>query len=288
MIRSPIITVMTDAVMKAARSLKRDFGEVENLQVSRKGPGNFVSAADIRAEEILRGALEKARPGYGFVLEEGGIVEGPDRTHRWHVDPLDGTTNFLHGIPHFCLSVGLERDGQPVAGVIYDPIKDELFIAERGQGAYLNNRRIRVAARREMVDAVAYCGLPHLGRPAHPRFLAELTLVMTSVAGLRRMGAAALDLAYVACGRADIYWERDIKTWDMAAGLVLLREAGGTVSDCDGGPDPMTTLSVCAGNEILHREFITLLKGASRQPKAVLPAVAPAPAPNPGATADRA
>ena len=269
MIRSPIMSVMTDAVMKAARSLKRDFGEVENLQVSRKGPANFVSAADTRAEEILRGALERARPDYGLVLEEGGVVIGPDKTHRWHVDPLDGTTNFLHGIPHFCISVGLEREGVPVAGVIYDPIKDEMFVAERGKGAYMNNRRIRVAARREMAEAVVYCGLPHLGRPAHPRFLAEMTGVMTAAAGLRRMGAAALDMAYVAAGRADIYWERDIHSWDIAAGLVLVREAGGFATDCDGGADPLATSSVCAGNEVLHAALLRMIKTAAR----------PAPAP---------
>ena len=169
-----------------------------------------------------------------------------------------------NGIPHFCLSVGLEREGAIVAGVIYDPIKDEMFVAERGKGAFVNNRRLRVAGRRETEDAVAYCGLPHLGRPAHPHFLAELASVMTRFAGLRRMGAAALDMAYVAAGRADVYWERDIKTWDMAAGLVLIREAGGFVSDCDGGPDPMTTLSVCAGNEILQRELLALLAVSGR------------------------
>lgn len=264
MIRSPLMTVMTDAVTKAARSLRRDFGEVENLQVSRKGPANFVSAADTRAEEILRGALEKARPGYGFALEEGGIVEGTDKAHCWHVDPLDGTTNFLHGIPHFCISVGLEREGVPVAGVIYDPIKDEMFIAERGKGAFLNNRRIRVAARREMAEAVVYCGLPHLGRPAHRTFIAELAAVMSVSAGLRRFGAAALDLAYVAAGRADAFWERNLNSWDMAAGLVLVREAGGFVSDCEGGEAPLDTGSVCAGNEPLHTAMLALLKKAAR------------------------
>jgi myo-inositol-1(or 4)-monophosphatase len=264
MIRSPLISVMTDAVSKAARSLRRDFGEVENLQVSRKGPANFVSAADHRAEEILRGALEKARPGYGFALEEAGIVEGTDKSHRWHVDPLDGTTNFLHGIPHFCISVGLEREGVPVAGVIFDPIKDEMFVAERGQGAFLNNRRLRVAARREMAEAVIYCGLPHLGRPAHRTFLAELSAVMAAAAGLRRMGAAALDLAYVAAGRADGYWERDIQTWDMVAGLALVREAGGFVSDCDGRDAPLETGSVCAGNDAIQPALLALLKRAAR------------------------
>ena len=173
MIRSPLMTVMTDAVMKAARSLKRDYGEVENLQVSRKGPGDFVTAADRKAESVLREALEKARPNYGFVMEEGGVIQGSDTSHRWYIDPLDGTTNFLHSIPHFCISVGLERDGQIVAGVIYDPIKDELFIAERGAGAFLNNRRIRVAARRQIGDAVVACGIPQIGRGSHPRVLKE-------------------------------------------------------------------------------------------------------------------
>src|ERR671921_602580 len=169
MIRSPLMTVMTDAVMKASRSLKRDFGEVENLQVSRKGPGDFVTATDRKAEKILREALEKARPGYGLVMEEEGVVVGTDPSHRWHIDPLDGTTNFLHGLPQCASSVGLERECQVVAGVIYDPAKDELFIAERGKGAYLNNRRIRVAARTEVPDAVVACGLPHIGRGNHTR-----------------------------------------------------------------------------------------------------------------------
>ena len=264
MIRSPLMTVMTEAVMKAARSLKRDFGEVENLQVSRKGPGDFVSAADRKAEAILRDALRKARPGYGLVMEEEGIIEGPDKTHRWHVDPLDGTTNFLHGVPHFCISVGLEREGQAVAGVIYDPVKDEMFLAERGKGAYLNNRRLRVSARREMADALVICGLPHLGRPAHPQFLREMTLVMGACAGLRRLGSAALDLAYVAAGRADVYWERSLNSWDMAAGLVIVREAGGFASDADGGSDPLVARSVACGNEVLHGELVALLRQANR------------------------
>ncbi len=169
MINSPLMTVMVDAVRKAARGLKRDFGEIENLQVSRKGPGNFVSAADRKAEDVLREALMKARPGYGLILEETGNVEGTDKSHTWHVDPLDGTTNFLHGIPHFAISVGLERDGQIVAGVIYDPIKDELFIAERGKGAYLNNRRLRVSGRQDLSDAVVAYGTPYLGRGSHGR-----------------------------------------------------------------------------------------------------------------------
>jgi myo-inositol-1(or 4)-monophosphatase len=262
MIRSPLMTVMTDAVMKASRSLKRDFGEVENLQVSRKGPGDFVSAADRKAEKILREALEKARPGYGLVMEESGVVEGTDPSHRWHIDPLDGTTNFLHGLPQFAISVGLEREGQVVAGVIYDPAKDELFIAERGKGAYLNNRRIRVAARTDMADAVVTCGMPHIGRGDHGLFLRETASVMGHVGGMRRLGAAALDLAYVACGRVDAYWERGLSTWDIAAGILMIREAGGFVSDADGGSDPLAKGSVACGNEIIHRELLKLLKSA--------------------------
>jgi myo-inositol-1(or 4)-monophosphatase len=262
MIRSPLMTVMTDAVMKASRSLKRDFGEVENLQVSRKGPGDFVSVADRKAEQILRDALEKARPGYGLVMEEGGIVEGTDRSHRWHIDPLDGTTNFLHGMPQFSISVGLERDGQVVAGVIYDPAKDELFIAERGQGAYLNNRRIRVAARTDMADALVGCGLPHIGKGDHGLFLREAAAVMARVGGMRRLGSAALDIAYVASGRLDIYWERGLNSWDMAAGLALIREAGGYISDADGGSDPLAKGSIACGNEVMHRELLKLLKKA--------------------------
>ena len=233
MIRSPLMTVMTDAVMKAARTLKRDFGEVENLQVSRKGPGNFVSAADRKAEQTLRDALEKARPGYGLVMEESGIVEGTDKSHRWHIDPLDGTTNFLHGLPQFCISVGLEREGQVVAGVIYDPIKDEMFIAERGKGAFLNNRRMRVSARRDMEDALVACGVPHIGRGNHAQFLREIATVMGRVAAVRRLGSAALDLAYVACGRADIYWERTLHTWDepTANGNPLSSDTSALVRD---------------------------------------------------------
>jgi myo-inositol-1(or 4)-monophosphatase len=248
--------------MKASRSLKRDFGEVENLQVSRKGPGDFVSAADRKAEQILREALEKARPGYGLVMEESGVIQGTDPDHRWHIDPLDGTTNFLHGLPHFAISVGLERDGQIVAGVIYDPAKDELFIAERGKGAFLNNRRIRVAARNDMADAVVACGLPHIGQGDHGLFLRETAAVMGHVGGMRRWGAAALDLAYVACGRLDAYWERGLNSWDIAAGILMIREAGGFISDADGGSDPLAKKTVACGNEIIHRELLALLKKA--------------------------
>ncbi len=201
------MTVMVAAVRKAARGLQRDFGEIENLQVSMKGPGDFVSAADKKAEKVLFEELNKARPGYGFLMEEGGAVEGPDKSHRWIIDPLDGTTNFLHGIPHFAISVGLERDGQMVAGVVYNPVTDELYLAEKGQGAFLNDRRLRVSVRRDITQCVIGCGIPHIGRPGHENFLKEERAVMLNSSGLRRNGAASLDLAYVAAGRFDGFWE---------------------------------------------------------------------------------
>jgi myo-inositol-1(or 4)-monophosphatase len=262
MIRTPLMNVMTAAALKAAKGLRRDFGEVALLQVSRKGPGDFVSAADKRAEKTLFEELSRARPGYGFLMEESGAVEGKDKTHVWHIDPLDGTTNFLHGIPHFAISVGLERDGQLVAGVVYNPVTDEMFMAEKGQGAYLNNQRLRVAQRTDIREAVVTCGIPHIGRGDHKEFLAEAAQVMAVSAGLRRFGAAALDLAYVAAGRVDAYWERGLKTWDMAAGAVLVREAGGYVSDVTGHDGFMATGDVLAGNETMQKELLKLLKKA--------------------------
>jgi myo-inositol-1(or 4)-monophosphatase len=261
MLRSALLNVMVAAARKAARSLTRDFREVEKLQVSVKGPGNFVSAADHRAEAILREELAKARPGYGFLGEEGGLVAGSDKTHTWIVDPLDGTTNFLHGIPQFCISIGLERQGTMIAGVIYNPIADELFTAERGKGAFLNDQRLRVAARRDLTEAVFACGLPHRGRGDLALFRSEFEAIADKVAGLRRFGAAALDLAWVAAGRVDAYWERDISPWDIAAGLLLVREAGGFVTDVDGKDTMMQTGSIVAGNETMHHELLKLLKG---------------------------
>jgi myo-inositol-1(or 4)-monophosphatase len=260
--RSPLITVMVQAALKAGRGLKRDFGEVEQLQVSLKGPADFVSAADRKAENVLRQELSKVRPSYGFLLEEGGIVEGSDPEHRWIIDPLDGTTNFLHGIPMFAISVGLERAGTLLAGIVYNPATDEIFTAERGKGAFFNDRRIRVSGRRELSDAVIGCGLPHLGRPAHERFRRELEQVQSRAAGVRRFGAAALDLAWVAAGRLDAYWERDLKAWDLAAGLLLVREAGGYVSDADGGERPLETGSVVAGGEAIHAQLLALVRNA--------------------------
>lgn len=260
MARSAILNVMVQAAMKAGRSLSRDFGEVQNLQVSLKGPGDYVSQADRKAEEIIFGELSKARPGYAFLMEERGAVHGDDDQHRWIVDPLDGTTNFLHGIPLFSISIALERQGQIVAGIIYNPAMDELYTAERGSGAFMNDRRLRVAARNKLTDAVVGCGVPHLGRGHHGNFLLELRNVMGEVAGIRRMGSAALDLAYVAAGRMDGFWEANLSAWDIAAGLLLVREAGGYVSDMNGQQAMMDDGTVVAGNEAIHRALLKTLK----------------------------
>src|SRR5881394_4677299 len=203
MLRSALLNVMIKAARKASRTLKRDFGEVEHLQASLKGPANFVTAADQRAEEILREELEHARPGYGFLGEEGGAREGSDKTHRWIVDPLDGTLNFLHGIPHFAISIGLEREGTIIAGVIYNPANEELYTAERGKGAFLNDQRLRVAGRRKLNECVIACGLPHIGRGDHELSRVEMAGIQDKVAGLRRFGAASLDMAFIAAGRLD-------------------------------------------------------------------------------------
>src|ERR1700734_187853 len=263
MLPSAVINVMIKAAHRAGRSLKRDLGEVEQLQVSLKGPRNFVTAADKRAEEIVREELAKARPDYGFLGEEGGAHEGSDKSHRWIVDPLDGTTNFLHGIPHFAVSIALERNGAIVAGLVYNPANDETFLAERGKGAYLNDQRIRVAARRRLADAVVACGLPHYGRGDLELARYEIAAAQQHFAGLRRYGAAALDLAWIAAGRLDAFWERDLSPWDLAAGMLLVREAGGFVSDCDGKDAVLTKGQVVAGNDTMHRELLRLLKAAN-------------------------
>ena len=239
MLHSALINVMVKAARRAGRSLKRDLGEIENLQVSLKGPANFVSLADKRAEQMLYEDLNKARPGYGFIGEEGGAREGADKSHTWIVDPLDGTTNFLHGIPQFAISIGLRREDTVIAGLIYNPANDELYIAERGKGAFLNDQRLRVAGRRKLNDCVVACGLPHIGRGDHDLSRREMTEIQNKVAGLRRFGAASLDMAFVAAGRLDGYWERNLSSWDMAAGAIIVREAGGIVSCIDGESDPL-------------------------------------------------
>ena len=259
---SALLNVMMKAARKAARGLIRDFGEVEKLQVSVKGPANFVTAADRKAEQVLREELMTARPGYCFVGEEGGRVDGPDKTHTWYVDPLDGTTNFLHGIPQFAISIGLEREGTMIAALVYNPVSDEMFLAERGKGAFLNDQRIRVAGRRSMHDAVVACGLPHRGRGGLAEFRTEFAAVQEQVAGLRRFGSAALDLAFIAAGRYDLYWERNLQSWDMAAGILLVREAGGYATDCDGQEAIFLKGNICAGNELLQKELLKILKSA--------------------------
>ena len=260
MARSALLNVMVQAAMKAGRSLARDFGEVQNLQVSLKGPGDYVSQADRKAEEIILGELARARPTYSVLAEESGARKGTDGMHRWIVDPLDGTTNFLHGIPLFAVSIALDRQGEIVAGVIYNPAMDELFTAERGNGAFLNDRRMRVAGRRGLSDCVIGTGVPHLGRGEHGKYLVELRNVMGEVSGVRRMGAAALDLAYVAAGRLDGFWEDGLSPWDMAAGIVMIREAGGFVSDREGGSKMFEKSNVIAGNERIHKDLSAALK----------------------------
>ena len=253
---------MTGAAQKAAKGLRRDFGEVEQLQVSHKGPSDFVSAADIKAEKILRAELAKARPRFGFLCEEGGETKGEDGHHRWIIDPIDGTTNFLHGIPHFAISVGLEMDGEIIAGLIYNPITDEMFYAEKGKGAFLNDKRLRVSSRNNLLDSVIATGIPFHGRPGHKPFLKQLERVMGGVAGIRRMGAASLDLAYVAAGRCDGFWEVGLQPWDIAAGIILVREAGGYITEIDGGKNALYTGNVLAANPKLHKQLSDILTAA--------------------------
>src|ERR1700757_3787042 len=253
---SALINVMVKAARRAGRSLKHDLNEIEHLQVSLKGPANFVSLADKRAEEMLYSDLEKARPGYGFIGEEGGTREGTDASHTWIVDPLDGTTNFLHGIPQFAISIGLTREGTVIAGAIYNPANDELYIAERGKGAFLNDQRLRVAGRRKLADCVIACGLPHMGRGDLELSRVEMSEIQAKVAGLRRFGAASLDMAFVAAGRIDGYWERNLQSWDMAAGQIMVREAGGTVSGIEGNDDALKTGNVICGNEFIQAELV--------------------------------
>jgi myo-inositol-1(or 4)-monophosphatase len=261
------MSVMISAARKAGRSLLKDFGEIEHLQVSIKGPANFVSAADHRAEEVVYQELSRARPGYGFVMEERGVVDGADKSHRWIVDPLDGTTNFLHSNPMFAVSIGLEREGELVAGLVYNPLLDEMFMAEKGKGAFLadrtgRDRRLRVAARRELGDCLISTGIPHRGRGHHDRFLTEAEHLMKQVAGIRRTGSAATDLAWVAAGRFDAYYEHQLGPWDLAAGAVLVREAGGIVSDLDGGNDLVAKGTICAGNQTIQKALLASLAKA--------------------------
>ena len=262
--QSALLKVMSDAARKAARGLNRDFGEVGELQVSKKGAADFVSAADLKAEQTLFEALSKARPGYGFLGEERGLIEGTDKTHTWIVDPLDGTTNFLHAIPHFAINIALQREGAVVAAVTYNPAANELYWAEKGKGAFVNDKRLRVAARTRMDEAVLATGIPFMGHGQHATFLKELHQISQRVAGVRRFGSAALDLAWVAAGRYDGYWERDLNAWDIGAGILLVTEAGGRVTNCEGEDDVLGSGSVCAGNLEIQPQLLERLRQAAR------------------------
>ncbi len=261
---STLVQVMIDAAKKAGKGLKRDFGEVSELQVSKKGPADFVSAADHKAEQALYEALAKARPGYGFLGEERGLIEGTDKTHTWIVDPLDGTTNFLHALPHFAVNIALERDGAVVAAVTYNPASDEVFWAEKGRGAWLGDqKRLRVSARRTLLDSILATGIPFAGRPGHTAFLKELHQIAPRVSGVRRFGSAALDMAYVAAGRFDGFWERNLQSWDVAAGSLIILEAGGVISSAEGEPFNVREGSVCCANPDLQPLILERLKAAA-------------------------
>ncbi|WP_439140724.1 inositol monophosphatase family protein [Planktotalea sp.] len=249
------LNVMIKAARKAGRSLTKDFREVENLQVSRKGAGDFVTKADLAAEKIIKEELMEARPTYGWLAEEGGAEEGTDPTRRWIVDPLDGTTNFLHGLPHWAVSIALEHKGQIVAGVIYDAAKDEMYVAEKGMGAWMNDQRLRVSSRNQMIEGVFATGIPFGGRSDLPETIKEIAKVAPAVAGIRRWGSAALDLAYVAAGRYEGYWERRLNAWDLAAGIVLVREAGGFIEPLTLGKDILADGEVICANEAIFSTF---------------------------------
>lgn len=256
--QSAILTVMIRAAEKAARSLVRDFGEVEQLQVSVKGPADFVSAADRRAEEIIHEELSKARPDFSFLMEESGAIAGKDPERRWIIDPLDGTANFLFGLPHWAISIALEEKGEITAGLIYDPVKDEMFHSEKNSGSFMRRRRLRVSGRDTSAMAVVATGAPRRGEKNHEQFFREQRAVWDAGFSLRRYGSAALDLAYVAAGRYEGYWERSLKPWDTAAGLLIVKEAGGFVRDIDDdGLNPLTTGNIIASNDKL---FDTLRK----------------------------
>lgn len=260
-IKSSLMTVMSSAALKAAKGLIHDFNEVEHLQVSKKGPGNFVSTADHRAEKTIRIELQKARPDFGFLLEESGEIPGSDPHHRWIVDPLDGTTNFLHSVPHFAISIGLQYEGEIIAGVIYDPIKDELFYAEKGKGAYLNDRRLRVSARKDLSEALVLTERSYQKMDEPENFGSLGERIRKNVAAMRQYGASVLDLAYVAAGRSEAFISNHLAPWDLAAGLILVKEAGGYVTELKGGKDPLKNGSILAANAFLHEPLLKIING---------------------------
>ena len=261
MVGSANLNIMIKAARRAGRGLVKDFREVENLQVSMKGAGDFVSRADIQAEQTLKAELMSARPTYGWLAEEGGVEEGQDPTRRWIVDPLDGTTNFLHGLPHWAVSIALEHKGQIVAGVVFDPAKDEMFFAEKGAGAWMNEGRLRVSGRSRMIESIFATGLPFAGRADLPDTLRDLGRILPVCAGVRRWGSAALDLAYVAAGRYDGYWERRLNKWDLAAGMLIVREAGGMVEPPNPEGNILDDGEIVCANEALFSGFAKIARG---------------------------
>ncbi|MGB3245859.1 MAG: inositol monophosphatase family protein [Sulfitobacter sp.] len=261
MVGSANLNIMIKAARKAGRALSKDFREVENLQVSVKGAGDFVSKADIEAEKIIKEELMGARPTYGWLAEEGGEDEGQDPTRRWIVDPLDGTTNFLHGLPHWAVSIALEHKGQVVAGVVYDPTSDEMFFAEKGAGAWMNETRLRVSGRSRMIECIFATGLPFGGRADLPATLKDLGRLLPVTAGVRRFGAASLDLAYVAAGRYDGFWERRLKPWDLAGGMIIVKEAGGLVEPLNPQGDVVQNGEIVCANEAIFSNFAKVIRG---------------------------
>jgi len=265
MSHSPLITIMARAARKAGSKLARDFGEVENLQISRKGPADFVTHADLKAEATIREELMNARPDFGFLMEESGETQGRDKTQRWIVDPLDGTINFMHGIPHFAISIALEQNGTIVAGLIYEPANGNLWHAEKGRGAFLNERRLRVSARKQLLDAVLATGIPHHGRHGQEQFFTILSHITPKVCGIRRFGSAALDLAYVAAGRCEGFWETGLAPWDVAAGILMVKEAGGFVTELDGREHTLKSVGLLASNDNLHSTLTREIGGAAKR-----------------------
>jgi myo-inositol-1(or 4)-monophosphatase len=255
---------MINAVRKAARGVQRDYGEVSSLQVSMKGPGDFVTASDKKAERVLREELAKARPTYGFLGEEEGLAKGQDPDHRFIIDPIDGTSNFVHALPFFAVTVALERKGEIVAGVTYNPISDELFHSEKGQGAFLNNKRMRVSSRKNLHEALVSTNMPHIGQKGHVEHRNEIAVLQARTTGLRALGSTALELAFVACGRLDAAWCHYLNAWDMAAGLLFIRESGGFVSPLDGEGDPLHSHGYIAANGELLPEMKKALAEARK------------------------
>ena len=246
---SPLLNIMQKAAKKASRGLRRDFNELENLQVKTKGPANFVTASDIRTQKIIYEELSYAKPDWSFIMEESKPIENQNTKARFIIDPIDGTTNFMHGNPNFAISIAAEIDNRLEAAIIYSPITDEMFTAERGKGSFLNDKRIRVAARKKLSESILITGIPHLGRGNKELFIKEMDKIIPEVAGIRRSGSAALDLAWIAAGRYDIFWERGLSVWDIAAGILLVREAGGFAKGIDGSDQELWNGNIISGND---------------------------------------